>query len=72
MRDPRLRHYIYQANGPKTALGCGLLLLFLGVILLSPVIAILIDILGWTLVVLGLVAIAVAAYGWLTTPRRLR
>ncbi len=71
MRDPRLRHYIYQANVPKTALGCGLLLLALGVILLSPVIAILIDILGWTLVVLGLIGIAVAAYGWLTS-RRLR
>ena len=69
MRDPRLRHYIYQSNGPRTAFGCGLLLLALGVILLSPVIAILIDILGWVLVVLGLIGIAVAAYGWLTTPR---
>ena len=69
MQDPRFRHFIYDANGPKAALGCGLLLLALGVILLSPVIAILIDILGWTLVVLGLIAIAVAAYGWLTTPR---
>jgi hypothetical protein len=42
------------------------------VILLSPVIAVLIDVLGWVLVVLGLVGIASGALRWLSSTRRAR
>ena len=62
--------YTYDTSGPKGAIGCGILLLTLGGILLSPVIAVLIDVLGWVLVVLGLVGIISGALGWLSSNRR--
>jgi hypothetical protein len=64
--------YRYDMNGPRASFGCGLLLLLLGVILLTPLTRFLIDILGWTLIVLGLIALVVAVLSWLFGPRRPR
>ena len=45
--------YRYNSSGPRTPIGCGLFLAVLGLVLLAPLIDVLIDILGWTLLVLG-------------------
>jgi hypothetical protein len=45
--------YRFDLNGRRASFGCGLVLL-MGLILLTPLIDFLIEILGWILVVLGL------------------
>lgn len=62
--------YRYDFNGPRASFGCGLLLFLLGVILLTPLTRFLIDILGWTLIVLGLIALVLAALTWVLGSRR--
>ena len=62
--------YRYDMNGPRASFGCGLLLFLLGVILLTPLTRFLIDILGWALIILGLIALVLAALTWLLRPRR--
>ena len=57
--------YRYNFNGPRTPIGCGLFLAILGLVLLAPLIDTLIDILGWTLVVLGLGIAAWGVVSWL-------
>jgi hypothetical protein len=49
--------YRFDLNGPRVFIGCGLLLAFLGVILLTPLVDLLIEILGWTFIVLGLIVV---------------
>jgi hypothetical protein len=61
--------YRYSLNGPRTSIGCGQLLALLGLVLLTPLIDILIDILGWTLVV-GLLLAILGGVSWLLGRRR--
>ena len=53
--------YRYNVNGQGASIGCGVILLILGIVLLSPfvgwLISLLTDLLGWVLVVLGLIGI---------------
>ena len=61
--------YRYNFNGPWTSIGCGLFLALLGLVLLAPLIDVLIDILGWILVVgLGIAVLGVVS--WLLGSRR--
>ena len=62
--------YRYNFNGPRASMGCGLLLALLGLVLLTPLIDILIDILGWTLVVVGLLLAILGGVSWLLGRRR--
>ena len=51
--------YRYKIDGRGASIGCGIVLLLLGIILLSPfvgwLISLLTDLLGWVLVVVGLI-----------------
>jgi hypothetical protein len=53
--------YRDRVNGPGASIGCGVLLLVLGSVLLSPLvgwlISLLTDLLGWILVAVGLMGI---------------
>ena len=53
--------YRYKIDGRGASIGCGIVLLLLGIILLSPfvgwLISLLTDLLGWVLVVVGLIGI---------------
>ena len=64
----------FDYNGSRASVGCGLLLLFLGIVLLSPfvgwLISLLTDLLGWILMVLGLIGIVVGVLTWLSGSRR--
>lgn len=66
--------YRYRLKGPGASLGCGILLLALGIVLLSPVvgwlISLLTDLLGWILVAIGLVGIVLGASSMLFGSRR--
>lgn len=62
--------YRYDMNGPRASFGCGLLLFLLGVVLLTPLTRFLIEILGWVLIVLELIALVLAALTWLLGSRR--
>jgi hypothetical protein len=55
---------MYRASGPSGALGCGLALFFLGIFLLTPVAVILIQGIGWILIVLGLLLASLAGWAW--------
>ena len=61
--------YRFDMNGRRASFGCGLLLLLLGLVLLTPLTKFLIDLLGWVLVVLGLIALVLAALSWLFRSR---
>lgn len=56
--------------GPGPALGCGTLLVLLGIILISPVGAFLITTLGWVTAVAGVVLIVLGILSWLSGNRR--
>ena len=62
--------YRFDMNGPKASVGCGIVLLFLGVVLLTPLVDFLITLLGWALVVVGLIGIVAGALTWLLASRR--
>jgi hypothetical protein len=66
--------YRYRVNGPGATLGCGILLLLLGIVLLSPVvgwlISLLTDLLGWILVAVGLIGIVLGVSSKLFGSRR--
>ena len=64
--------YRFDMNGPRASVGCGILLLALGVILLTPLIDFLITLLGWALVVAGIFGIAAGALTWVFVSRRYR
>ena len=64
----------FDSNGSRASFGCGLILLFLGILLLSPfvgwLISLLTDLLGWILVALGMIGIVVAILSWISGKRR--
>ena len=62
--------YRYDMNGPKASVGCGIVLLFLGVILLTPLVDLLVTLLGWVLVVVGLIGIVAGVLTWIFAGRR--
>ena len=57
-------------SGPGPALGCGGLLVLLGIILISPIGAFLITTLGWVSAAAGVLLIVLAILSWLTNNRR--
>lgn len=66
--------YRYRVNGPGATLGCGILLLILGIVLLSPIvgwlISLLTSLLGWILVAVGLIGIVLGVSSKLFGSRR--
>lgn len=66
--------YRYRVNGPGASIGCGILLLLLGIVLLSPIvgwlISLLTDLLGWILVAVGLIGIVLGISSKLFGSRR--
>jgi hypothetical protein len=64
----------YRLNGPGASLGCGILLLALGIVLLSPIvgwlISLLTSLLGWILVAVGLIGIVLGVSSMLFGSRR--
>jgi len=66
--------YRYRVNGPGASIGCGVLLLLLGIVLLSPIvgwlISLLTDLLGWILVAAGLIGIVLGISSMLFGSRR--
>ncbi len=64
----------FDYNGSRASIGCGILLLFGGIVLLSPfvgwLISLLTDLLGWILIVLGLIGIVVGVLSWMSGNRR--
>ena len=62
--------YRFDLNGPRASIGCGLLLALLGIILLTPLVDLLIGILGWTFIVLGLIVVVLGVLSWLFCSRR--
>ena len=66
--------YRYYVNGPGASIGCGIILLLLGIVVLSPfvgwLIALLTDLLGWVLVVVGLIGIILGISSMLFGSRR--
>ena len=61
--------YKFNWQGPRAMIGCGAILILFGILLLTPLIAALIKVLGWTLVALGVVVIALGLLVWTTLPR---
>jgi hypothetical protein len=57
--------YRFDLNAPRASVGCGLLLALLGIILLTPLVDLLIGILGWTFIVLGLIFVVLGVSSWL-------
>ena len=66
--------YRYRVNGPGASIGCGVLLLLLGIVLLSPLvgwlISLLTNLLGWILVAVGLIGIVLGISSRLFGSRR--
>ncbi|HEU0022591.1 MAG TPA: hypothetical protein VFR55_13100 [Dehalococcoidia bacterium] len=66
--------YRYRVNGPGASIGCGTLLLLLGIVLLSPIvgwlISLLTDLVGWILVAVGLIGIVLGISSMLFGSRR--
>lgn len=64
----------FDSSGSRASIGCGLLLLFLGIVLLSPfvgwLISLLTDLLGWILIVVGLIGVVVGVLSWMSGTRR--
>ena len=64
----------FDPGGSRASIGCGIILLFLGVVLLSPfvgwLISLLTDLLGWILVVIGLIGIIAGVLSWVSGNRR--
>ena len=56
--------------GPGAGIGCGGLVVVLGLILVSPVGEWLIKGIGWILIIMGVFAAATGVYFWIRGPRR--
>ncbi len=56
---------IYRATGAAGAIGCGLVILCLGLFLLTPVAVLLLKGVGWTLVAVGVLLAALGVWTWL-------
>jgi len=57
------------SGGPSAGLGCGGLLVLLGLVLISPVGEWLIKALGWVLLAVGVIVVASSIYYWVTRRR---
>ncbi len=67
MRVPSL--LMLRAAGPAGAFSCGLALLLLGLFLLTPLAVLLIQGVGWALIVGGVLLTALATWAWLRQRR---
>ena len=56
--------------GPGAGIGCGGLVIVVGLILVSPVGEWLIKGIGWILIIMGLFAVATGIYLWIRGPRK--
>ena len=55
---------LYRSNGAAGAIGCGLALFCLGLFLLTPVAVFMLKGLGWTLILVGALLLAIGAWTW--------
>lgn len=55
----------YRATGAAGAIGCGLALLCLGLFLLTPLAVLLLQGVGWMLIIVGIVLAAIGAWTYL-------
>jgi len=62
-------HYRFDWDRTKATIGCGVLLLLLGLVLISPVVAWLIKAVGWVLIVIGIVVVILGVASWIFAPR---
>ena len=62
--------YRVDWNNAKTVIGCGVVLTLLGVVIISPVVAWLINAIGWLLIVFGLIVVMLGIGSWALGTRR--
>ncbi len=62
--------YRVDWNNSKAVIGCGMILTLLGVVIISPVVAWLINVIGWLLMVFGLLGVTVGVGSWALGTRR--
>ena len=65
-----MMHFRLGGAGPGPALGCGALLVLLGIILISPVGVFLITALGWVAAATGVLLMVAGILSWLSSNRR--
>ena len=57
-------------NNAKAVIGCGGILTLLGVVIISPVVAWLLNAIGWLLILFGLIVVALGVGSWALGTRR--
>ncbi len=62
--------YRVDWNNAEAVIGCGVILTLLGVVIISPVVALLIKDNGWLLIALGLIVVALGIGSWALGTRR--
>lgn len=56
--------------GPGVSIGCGGVILLLGLVLISPVGVFLIKTIGWVVTILGVVLVVIGVLSWFSGSRR--
>ena len=59
----------FRRSGPGAAIGCGTMLAFFGLFLISPVGVWLVRAFGWMSLVLGGIVVAAGIFSWITGSR---